>query len=120
MQVNPTERNISVLERIIEYCNQADAALIRFGNSVEDLENDTDFRNALSMCILQIGELTTLLTEDFRDSYTDIPWQDIKKMRNLAVHHYWRFDAQILWETANNDISPLRDYCKKCIDMLKR
>jgi uncharacterized protein with HEPN domain len=73
----------------------------------------------LSMCILQIGELTNHLTQEFRDTHSGVPWKEIRNMRNLATHHYWRFDATILWETANNDIASLRDYCKTCIADLR-
>jgi uncharacterized protein with HEPN domain len=70
------------------------------------------------MCILQIGELTTHLTDDFRQTHTAAPWKEIRNLRNLAVHHYWSFDSTILWETANSDIKPLRDYCRQCIEEL--
>jgi uncharacterized protein with HEPN domain len=44
-----------------------------------------------------------------------MPWQDIKRMRNIAAHRYGSFDAEVLWDTIVNDIPSLRDYCLEII-----
>jgi uncharacterized protein with HEPN domain len=67
------------------------------------------------MCILQIGELTTNLTEEFLQKYDDIPWQAIRRMRNIAAHHYGKFDVDILWATISNKIPELREFCQSII-----
>ena len=120
MKVSPLQRNITILSKIIEYCNQVDEAMALFGGSLEELKENAVFRNAVAMCVLQIGELTIHLTGDFKKDYSQIPWQKIKDMRNIAAHHYGRFDDQILWETITSDIEPLRDYCNECIVKLQQ
>ena len=39
----------------------------RFGNEKPVFELDMDYRNSVCMSLLQIGELTGHLTEEFRD-----------------------------------------------------
>ena len=85
-------RNIELLERIIKYCNEIDETMNHFGRSFENLEPNVIYKNAVSMCILQIGELTTLLSDDFKTLYSDMPWHDIKAMRNIAAQRYGTFD----------------------------
>jgi uncharacterized protein with HEPN domain len=114
------KRTIDVLKKIVSYCDQIDAAKARFGQSFEDLEKDPDYRNSAAMCILQIGELSTHLPLGFRQEHKGVPWQDIIGMRNIAAHHYGEFRLHYLWDTMNNDISSLRDYCNRCIEELDK
>lgn len=67
------------------------------------------------MCILQIGELVGNLTEEFKTANNNIPWREIKAMRNIAAHNYGEIDAEILWETAIYDVPDLKDFCCKII-----
>lgn len=55
--MKPLDRNISVLEHIVSYCQQIEQTVERFGNSAETFQNDPIYRNAAALCILQIGEL---------------------------------------------------------------
>lgn len=112
------DRNIDILKRIINYCNEIEEAMTLFGTSFESLESSRIYRNAVSMCILQIGELTVHLSDDFKADYSEMPWQDIKDMRNIAAHHYGTFDTVKLWETITADIPSLQDYCEKALSEL--
>jgi len=111
-------RNIDVLERIIRYCNEIDEARKHFDDLFGILKSNTIYKNAVSMCILQIGELTSLLTEEFKLKYNKMPWQDIKAMRNIAAHRYGDFDIIKLWETISEDVPLLRNYCINVVDEL--
>ena len=99
----------------MNYCDEIDEANNDFGNSIEIMKNKSSYKNAVAMCILQIGELTANLSEDFKSIYHGMPWQDIKRMRNVAAHHYANLDVDILWDTIENDIPVLYDYCKKIV-----
>ena len=114
----PELRDITILKRIIQYCNEIDETNVRFGNAKEKLIVDNIYKNALSMCILQIGELAANLTDGFRNRFNAIPWRKIRAMRNIAAHRYFSFDAEELWNTVSTDIDPLREYCKTCIELL--
>ena len=113
--MNNNDRDIYILGKIIKYCDEIDQANEDFGNSFEILKSKTTYKNAAAMCILQIGELITHLTDDFKSTYSDIPWHQIKKMRNVAAHNYGKFDIETLWDTITKDIPDLRDYCNKII-----
>jgi len=109
-------RDIYILERIIQYCNEINETSNHFGNSYECLINNSIFKNAVSMCILQIDELTTHLSGEFKQKYNDMPWQDIKAMRNIAAHKYGSFDMTKVWETISEDIPELKMYCDRIIN----
>ena len=64
---------------------------------------------ACGMCIIQIGELVARLNEDFVKNYPDIPWRQIKGMRNIYAHDYDIIDNDIIWETITNEIPELKE-----------
>ena len=110
-----SQRDISAIKHIIKYCRQIDEMLVRFGEKIETLKNDFVFKNALAMCILQIGELTTHFSEEFTKEYDKMDWKRIKSMRNIAAHNYGTFDSDILHKTMIEDIPQLKTYCEKIL-----
>jgi uncharacterized protein with HEPN domain len=70
------------------------------------------------MNVLQIGELASHLSKDFRLAHDHIPWRDIIDMRNIAAHHYTKFSVKTLWTTIINDIPTLKTFCQKQRDPL--
>lgn len=107
------KRDASILQKIVKYCADIDKTNEMFGSSQEELKNNNVYMNALAMCILQIGELTTHLSLEFINAYTDIPWKDIRGMRNVAAHHYGDFSPKYLWQTIEDDIPILRQFCEE-------
>jgi uncharacterized protein with HEPN domain len=87
----------------------------RFGASMEALENDSAYKDATAMCILQIGELAGHLSNDFRAAYPEMPWQAMKAMRNVAAHRYGKFDVEMLWGTITKNIPVLHKFCEDMI-----
>jgi uncharacterized protein with HEPN domain len=110
-----SSRNIQILEKIIQYCDEIEETKKLFGNSKEALSGSFVYRNAAAMCVLQIGELSNHLTTEFKQAYADIPWREIIGMRNIAAHHYGTFRTDYLWETISSDTLPLKVYCEKCL-----
>lgn len=113
--MNREERNIDIVERIIKYCGLIQAATERFGSSLEAFKGDMDYRSVCAMYILQIGELSTHLSDSFRETYADIPWREIRGIRNVFAHDYDRASAEKLWETITHDIPSLHDACAAII-----
>ena len=49
-------------------------------------------KNALSMPLVQIGELIGNLTDDLKEAHSHIPWVQIRALRNVLVHSYGKID----------------------------
>ena len=109
------QRDKAALQKIIRYCNDIYKLIERFGDDYRIYEADFAYQYACSMCIIQIGELTTQLSEELRAASPEVPWQLIKGMRNLFAHDYARIDHEIVWETLKNSIPVLE---KQCDDIL--
>lgn len=65
------------------------------------------YRNSVTMPILQIGELSKMLSAEFLNKYTIIPWKMIMRMRDIVAHHYGTLDYEIVWNTSVSDIPEL-------------
>ena len=90
------KRDYEIVQYINRYCDDVVRTIKRFGNSYEIFLKDTDFYNSVSMSIMQIGELTIKLSDNFKDKIkSKIPWGLIKGMRNYFVHAYAVMDKKI-------------------------
>ena len=113
--MKPLDRNLSILEHIVVYCQQIEQTVERFGNDTEIFQADPIYRNAAALCILQIGELVGKPTDEFRAQHPAVPWRQIKAMRNIVAHSYGTVDPETTWEIITDDISVLKKYCEAII-----
>lgn len=105
-------RDISIIEKIYNYCNEIDEAHNTFNKSYDNFKVNSVYKNAVCLCLMQIGELTNKLSEDFKNNNTDIPWREIRAMRNIVAHEYGHIDYEIVWETIEDGVPGLKDFCK--------
>ena len=109
------DRNRNILLHMLVYCGQADAAMAHFGNDYDVFSSNTVYQNAVAMCLLQIGELTGHLTDDFKASHPQQAWRQIKGLRNIIAHHYGAIDAETTWEIVQDDLPSLRAFCEEIL-----
>ncbi|GHV08870.1 antitoxin [Clostridia bacterium] len=105
------DKNVDILRHIIRYCDLIQNALQHFEIDRAAFTRSFHYRSMLAMYILQIGELTQHLSEDFRQKYPKVPWREIKGMRNIFAHNYDSADPNITWETVTERIPELRETC---------
>ena len=100
------------IQHILDYCKAQ-----RYGNSFEIFDQDEDFQRSISFSILQIGELSGGLSEEYRKKTSNrVQWGPIKGMRNMVAHSYGSMDRQIIWETAIVDIPTLKQFCEEQLE----
>lgn len=106
--------DIQRILHIRDYCVAIAQTIQRYGNSFEIYENDPDYQRSISFSILQIGELSGGLTDEFRKSTANrVQWGPMKAMRNFVAHNYGKIDHAIIWETATTDIPALLNFCEE-------
>ena len=101
-----------MIEHILRYCRQVEIAHQDFGCAKERFVESSTYQNAVSMCILQIGELVGRLTDSFKSEYNQIPWHKIRGMRNYVAHEYGSIDFDIVWFAATKSIPELQAFCE--------
>ena len=100
------------LEHILEYCEDIEQDVARFGDDINIFRAAKAFHDLVCFYLLQIGELAGQLSQEMRTaSAGSMNWSQIKGMRNVVVHQYGSINLEIVWNTIKNDIPLLKDYC---------
>ena len=75
--------------------------------SYEMFLEKTMYQDALIRPLEVIGEAAGNLSPDFIASNPEIPVSNMKGMRNLLMHQYFRVDLSLVWQTCTQDIPPI-------------
>ncbi len=105
------------IAHIRDYCIEIQKTIARYGESFETFDCDADYQRSVSFSILQIGELSGGLSQEFRKATANrVPWGPMKGMRNLVAHNYGNMSREIIWETARTDIPVLKNFCDELLN----
>jgi len=66
--------------------------------------------------LIIIGEAAVQVPEDICLKSTEVPWYDMRGMRNFVVHEYFRASDVVIWDTVQVDLPPLQTLLKKILD----
>jgi uncharacterized protein with HEPN domain len=62
-----------------------------------------------------IGEAARHVPPDFRALHPEISWREMADMRNVVIHEYFGVDLEILWETIQHELPPLKTLLQKIL-----
>ncbi|MBE0596075.1 MAG: DUF86 domain-containing protein [Desulfuromonadales bacterium] len=72
------------------------------GMSKEAFLDDRKTQQAVIYNILIIGEAATQIINEYPDfvaAHPDIPWREMRGIRNRMAHGYYELDLAIIWDT---------------------
>jgi uncharacterized protein with HEPN domain len=49
-------------------------------------------------------------------AHPEIPWRDMRDMRNFVVHEYFGISDKIIWDTVQNNLPPLINLLKPLLE----
>ena len=100
-------RDIERLRHIVESSD----VLIRYSrqHTLEEASADPIVYFGLVKHVEIIGEAVYKLTKEYRESHSEINWDDIERMRHVLVHGYYKIRPSQLWETIITDIPLLKE-----------
>ena len=103
------EKDKTILQKIIKYCNKIKELLDEIQNKKEIYLNKEIYQLSTDMCIFQIGKLSVHISEDFKLKHLEIPWAEMKGMRNIHAHEYDNINREQMWYTLTKDIPKLKE-----------
>lgn len=89
---------LASIEKIESYTRGLDAATF----SAHEMAVDAVIRN-----FLVIGEAARLMPVEIAERYPELPWSEMRDMRNLLVHEYFGISLATIWDTVQRDLPPL-------------
>ncbi len=84
--------------KAVEYVN---------GKTLDEFLEDSQNQDAVIRRIEIIGEAAGRINQDFQNQYPELPWKEMKAMRNLLIHEYDDVDAEEVWKTVKTDLPEL-------------
>ena len=99
-------KNLSVCEKIIEEISVAESFVA--GVDFESFASDEMMKRAVSMSVINVGELVKNLDDGFRADHPDVPWKAIAGFRDVAAHKYQTLRMEDVYATVKGDFPELR------------
>jgi uncharacterized protein with HEPN domain len=65
-------------------------------------------QDAIMLQIEIIGEATNSISESFQEKHDEIPWAQMRALRNRIVHDYRGINLNVIWDTVQNDLPALK------------
>lgn len=108
-------RDRLILQKIVLYCQRIADNLDRYRHDFSAFEQDYLFQDACCMCVVQIGELVSQLSDEVKAQNKAIHWRIIKDTRKFYVHVYGSIDIPSVWDTLVDDIPALKPACEEIL-----
>lgn len=109
-----TVKEKGLLINIVKHCDKIESKMVSLTR--EEFDKDEDIREIICFNIFQIGELAKNFSSEFVKNNGEVPWKQIKGMRDRIGHGYGSIDLDVVWDTALLDIPPLNEYCKRLLE----
>ena len=90
------------------------------GMSFAEFEGDPKTVKAVLYNLAVIGEVAGMLLPEIESLYPEIPWVDIRGIRNLIIHEYFRVNLNIIWQTVQTDLPPLVHQIEELVERLNK
>ena len=95
--MKPSDRDfLFYLEDIRIAINKIQECIRQFSDYTK-FENDWIYYDAVLRNLEVIGEAANQVPEFVKERFTDIPWRDMYRTRNILIHNYFGIDSQIVW-----------------------
>lgn len=79
--------------------------------------------DSISMRLIAIGEgfknVDKLTDNQLLEKYPQIPWKQVKGVRDILSHHYFDLDAETIFEICANEIDRLLNTTMTIVDEVK-
>lgn len=111
-------RDETTLLRLVEHLGFAaqDAAK---APSAADLEDNRPLLNSVAMELIQAQEAANQLSDAFISEIPDLPWPQLRGLRNIIVHEYDAIDADELYRTVTVDVPHLIELLQPIVNAIE-
>lgn len=86
------------------------------GMEFKTFTEDRKTVDAVVRNLIIIGEAAVHVPEDICLKYSEVPWYDMRGMRNFVVHEYFRASDRVVWDTVQVDLPLLPALLKQILE----
>ncbi|HEY9818991.1 MAG TPA: DUF86 domain-containing protein [Candidatus Obscuribacterales bacterium] len=77
------------------------------GLTFDEFQDDRKTISAVLYSLAIIGEAVRGIPPELEVSHPEIPWDDVRGMRNIVIHEYFQVNLSIIWQTIQDDLVSL-------------
>lgn len=101
--------------RLPDYLNHmqeaaSEACLFVQGMSQAEFQQDRRTQQAVVMSLIILGEAAAKVMDNFpqfTQTHTQLPWHNMRGMRNRIAHGYFDIDLEVVWNTVQMSLPHL-------------
>ena len=97
---------LEAIAKIEKYTRGMDLASF----AADDKTVDAVVRN-----LVVVGEAARHIPAEIEQAHPEVPWNEMRGIRNVVVHEYFGVSVPILWETVARDLRPLVEPLRRII-----
>jgi uncharacterized protein with HEPN domain len=111
----------SALDRLHDIVDAADLVTRDAGShDATTLAATAGSRDAALFRLLVVCEAASQLPSEIKALAPEVPWPQMRGMRNEIVHGYWQIDFAVVADTINHDLEPLKLAVQRLIALMDR
>ncbi len=107
--------SLELIQRRAEHITSSDDFL--------ETENGLEKLDSISMRLVAIGEgfknVDKLSNNQLLLNYPNIPWKQVKGIRDILSHHYFDLDAEVIFDICKEDVKKLLETTIQIIKDIK-
>ncbi|WP_407539887.1 DUF86 domain-containing protein [Deinococcus radiomollis] len=89
------------------------------GHDLASFRADRTAQDAACMNLLRLGEGTKFVPEAVQEACPQVPWDELRGVRNLLAHDYFGVDVELLWHTLSVEISLLQSGLEMVLESME-
>ena len=86
------------------------------GMTLEQFHEDSLRIDAVTRNLEIIGEAAGRIPLEVQEAYPDIAWLEMRGMRNIMAHDYFRVSISLLWYTIQQDLPVLAEQIQHLLE----
>ena len=110
--MNAKQRQLRHIDYLEHMLTAIDLALSHVdGLSKADFLADKKTQQAVILNIIVIGEAATQIADEcpvFAAAHPDVPWKQMRGMRNRMAHGYFEINLDVVWDTVQTSLPLLK------------
>ena len=116
--IDRVDRNVQRLLHMLKGIKRLNEMLE--GVLKEEFLDDLRLQDASAFDISTIGEAAANVTEEFKNAHPEIPWNQMRGLRNRLVHifDYEQIDYDRIWVVATEELPALESKIRLALDTI--